>query len=145
MTIRHTRSQTVQEASGLRYTGATSRGRDRQVRRACRKVGRHVAAARGVTFAELLMPSRSRAPVAAARQVAMYLCHTLLGATMTEVGRAFGRDRKTVSHACAAVEDLRDDRATDEELLALERVIDDALIAARIHPGKPRGARHVSH
>ncbi|WP_404405559.1 helix-turn-helix domain-containing protein [Pelagibacterium halotolerans] len=145
MTTEQTYIQTAQKPGKSGGSGAIPPERDRLVRRACREVGRHVAEAHGVTLAELLTPNRSRAKVAAARQVAMYLSHTLLSTTMTEVGRAFGRDRKTVSHACAAVEDMRDDKAVDEHLAALERVIEDALVAARMCPGKDREVRHARH
>lgn len=58
--------------------------------------------------------------VALARQIAMYLTHVAFGLTLSEVGRLFARDRTTVAHACAAVEDLRDDPSFDRALLALE-------------------------
>jgi chromosomal replication initiation ATPase DnaA len=73
-----------------------------------------------VPMSQLLHRSRCRAPVAHSRQVAMYLMHTLLGRTMTEVGRYFGRDRTTVAYACGCVEDLRDDMKFDTEITALE-------------------------
>lgn len=60
------------------------------------------------------------ADVALARQMAMYLTHVAFGLTFVEVGRVFGRDRTTVAHACAAVEDLRDDPPFDRALSALE-------------------------
>ncbi len=68
----------------------------------------------------LLHPSRCRAPVARARQLAMYLMHTSLGRTMTEVGCYFGRDRTTVAYACGRIEDKRDDAGFDAEVSALE-------------------------
>jgi hypothetical protein len=36
------------------------------------------------------------------------------------IGRAFDRDRTTVSHACRVVEDSRDDVGLDHRLAALE-------------------------
>ncbi|WP_250958450.1 helix-turn-helix domain-containing protein [Rhizobium sp. CG5] len=56
------------------------------------------------------------------RQIAMYLCHVVLQLSLSEIGLAFGRDRSTVGHACAVVEDRRDNPAMDELLSALERV-----------------------
>jgi hypothetical protein len=53
----------------------------------------------------------------------MYLCHVLLGLNLTEVGHYFGRDRTTVSHACAQIEDAREDRDIDAEIQALEDTI----------------------
>lgn len=57
-----------------------------------------------------------------ARQIAMYVCHVVLGLSLSEIGRAFDRDRTTVAHACHVVEDRRDDPAFDGFVGALERV-----------------------
>jgi len=67
--------------------------------------------------------SRGRAPVASARQVAMYLAHVGLSLSLTEVGHLFARDRTTVAHACAVVEDRRDDPTFDRVLDCLERIV----------------------
>lgn len=56
------------------------------------------------------------------RQVAMYVCHVVLGLSLTDIGRAFGRDRTTVSHACQVVEDRRDDAGYDAFVSAIERI-----------------------
>lgn len=61
--------------------------------------------------------------VALARQIAMYLTHVAFGLTLSEVGRIFLRDRTTVAHACAAIEDLRDDPSFDRALFALENAL----------------------
>jgi chromosomal replication initiation ATPase DnaA len=68
----------------------------------------------------LVNHARCRAATARARQLAMYLSHVVYGHTMVEVGEAFGRDRTTVSHACALIEDMRDDDGFDAEVSALE-------------------------
>ena len=68
-------------------------------------------------------PTRGRSRVAFARQVAMYLAHVSFGMTLTTVGLAFGRDRTTVSHACALVEDARDDPEIDRTLELLEAIV----------------------
>ena len=86
-------------------------------------VARLVAEARGVSLGDLLCRSRSPAPVASARQLAMYLTHVMLGRNLTEVGRLFGRDRTTVAHACALIEDAREMPAFDEEVGMLESAI----------------------
>jgi chromosomal replication initiation ATPase DnaA len=75
----------------------------------------------------LMHRSRGRAGAARARQLAMYLCHVVLGRSLKDVGDAFGRDRTTVSYACAAIEDLRDDAAIEEEICRLERTIEAGL------------------
>lgn len=82
---------------------------------------RFVAAARGVPTRQLLSPNRGEADVAQARQLAMYLMHVVLGRIYLDVGRFFGRDRTTVSYACALIEDLRDDPEFDAEVSRLER------------------------
>lgn len=71
---------------------------------------------------QLKRPTRGRSRVAFARQVAMYLAHVTFGLTLTTVGRAFGRDRTTVSHACALVEDARDNPEFDRTLETLEAI-----------------------
>ena len=73
--------------------------------------------------AEILAARRGKAPVAFARQVAMYLTHVALSQSLTEVGLAFNRDRTTVSHACQLVEDRREDPQIDLALDYLERSI----------------------
>jgi chromosomal replication initiation ATPase DnaA len=57
----------------------------------------------------------------------MYLCHVAVGRSLQAVGEVFGRDRTTVSYACALIEDMRDDRAFDAAVAALELRIDAAL------------------
>jgi hypothetical protein len=74
----------------------------------------------GVSPYEIRSKHRRRENVAFARQVAMYLAHTNGGISLSEVGRIFARDRTTVAHACAAVEDMRDDPAFDRCLAFLE-------------------------
>ncbi|MBX3493453.1 MAG: chromosomal replication initiator DnaA [Parvibaculum sp.] len=78
-----------------------------------------VARAWNVSLRELEAPTRRRAPVAEARQVAMYLTHVIFGISLSEVGRLYGRDRTTAGHACQRIEDRRDDPAFDRLLDAL--------------------------
>jgi chromosomal replication initiation ATPase DnaA len=81
----------------------------------------------------LVHRTRGRKSIARARQLAMYLSHVMLGCSLAEIGQVFGRDRTTVSHACAVIEDLRDDRTFDEEVSALEEMIESALDAELSH------------
>ena len=67
--------------------------------------------------------NRGTARVAFARQVAMYLTHVTCRRTLTDVGRIFARDRTTVAHACAVVEDLRDDARFDRVLDLLDMIV----------------------
>ena len=64
---------------------------------------------------------RGPAPVAAARQLAIYLACTRLGFSFTVAGRLFGRDRTTAAHACRRVEDMRDDERMDALVEGLEQ------------------------
>ncbi len=82
-----------------------------------------------VPLAGLQARNRCKADVALARQVAMYLCHTTFSLLMTEVGLHFRRDRTTVAHACALVEDKRDDFAFDVLICQLEALLNDARCA----------------
>ncbi|HEV7329246.1 MAG TPA: helix-turn-helix domain-containing protein [Bosea sp. (in: a-proteobacteria)] len=67
-----------------------------------------------------LRTGRGPRRIAFARQLAMYLTHVGFGLTLTEVGACFARDRTTVRHACALVEDRRDQPAFDLAVSALE-------------------------
>ena len=77
--------------------------------------------------------SRCRAATARARQLAMYLSHTVYGHTMAEVADFFGRDRTTVSHACALIEDMRDDASIDAEIIAMEQELLSGLAGESQH------------
>ncbi len=72
-----------------------------------------VARAFKVSVSELRAPTRRAAPVALARQIAMYLMHVVFGVSLSSVGRHFGRDRTTAAHACRQIEDRRDDPTFD--------------------------------
>ena len=76
-----------------------------------------------VEYSQLVSRTRGRKKIAFARQVAMYLAHTAGGLSLTHVGRLFGRDRTTVAHGCALVEDARDDQTFDRSLCHLESAI----------------------
>jgi chromosomal replication initiation ATPase DnaA len=89
-------------------------------RRACELVAEAVAATFAIPLGELCATTRRQAAAAFARQSAMYLAHVVFGLTLTEVGRAFGRDRTTAAYACGRVENRRDDPAFDAILDALE-------------------------
>jgi chromosomal replication initiator protein len=85
------------------------------------EIQERVAAAFDLSRSELMSRSRRR-PVAAARQVAMYLCRDLAGrdertttgsrswASFPRIGMAFARDHSSVMHACDVVSRRR---ATD--------------------------------
>jgi chromosomal replication initiation ATPase DnaA len=78
----------------------------------------------GISPQLLMHHSRCRSHIADARQLAMYLLHICTGKSMSEVGRFFGRDRTTVSHACNKIEDKRDDIKFDNFVTGLEDELD---------------------
>jgi len=69
---------------------------------------------------DLHAPTRGNAPVALARQVALYLAHVGFGLNLTRTGQLFGRDRTTVAHACRSIEERREDPGFDACLDYLE-------------------------
>ncbi len=69
---------------------------------------------------EIASGRERRANICLARNVAMYLAHVVGELSLSEVSRLFGRDRTTVAHACARVEDWRDDAVFDRALDFLE-------------------------
>lgn len=81
------------------------------------------AAAARIPLAGLRAANRGRKPIALARQTAMYLAHVAFGLSLTRVGICFGRDRTTVRHACALIEDRRDDPRLEFGLTALEAAL----------------------
>jgi len=102
-------------------------------RYACDDVIALIAREKRIPIRLLIHRSRCRVDAARARQLAMYLSHVVLGRSLTEIGEAFGRDRTTVSHACAVIEDMRDDPRFDEEVSELERRLEAQRIAETRH------------
>ncbi|HEV7344824.1 MAG TPA: helix-turn-helix domain-containing protein [Devosia sp.] len=100
-------------------------GRRANASRSCGVVIAMIAAEKNVPRELLMAPRRSKLPVARARQLAMYLSHVVLGHTLLDIGKQFGRDRTTVSYACALIEDMRDDPRFDAEVTLLEQRIDE--------------------
>ena len=93
---------------------------------ACRLTAAILSQGARIDPVALAGPGRCAAPVARARQAAMYLTHIGFGLGYAAVGRGFERDPSTVRHACARVEDWRDNPRIDLALRALET-------AARAH------------
>lgn len=65
-----------------------------------------------------------RRPRCHIRQIAMYLSHVVLSVPYGSIAQAFGRDRTTVVHACAVVEDRRDDAGYDRFVERCERCVE---------------------
>lgn len=57
------------------------------------------------------------------RQIAMYLCRVVLSMPYQQIAAALGRDRTTVIHGCAVVEDRRDMPAYDGFVERCERCV----------------------
>lgn len=76
-----------------------------------------------VSGRELRSNSRCERPVARVRQIGMYVAHVTLALTMSEVGRAFGRDRSTVNHACHLIEDMREEQEFDRIIQTIENIV----------------------
>ena len=92
-----------------------------------------------VSLTDLMQQGRGSGNASHTRQMAMYLCYVLLRRTQEQLAELFDRDRKTVSHACAQIELLRErDGALDRELLAFEG--EGWLEAARRDEEVPRDA-----
>ena len=81
-----------------------------------------------VSGQDLRQANRCSQGIARVRQIAMYLCNTTLGISLTEIGKAICRDRTTVSHAVQLIEDLRDDAEFDAIMEQVERVTRIAFI-----------------
>ena len=94
-----------------------------------------VAATR-IPLAGLRARSRGGQPIALARQTAMYLAHVAFGLSLTRVGICFGRDRTTVRHACALIEDRRDDPGLEFGLTALETALLATMAKLGGHPAE---------
>ncbi|WP_332691446.1 helix-turn-helix domain-containing protein [Bosea sp. (in: a-proteobacteria)] len=95
-----------------------------------------VCAALRLPLAALRQERRGVSRVAFGRQVAMYLAHVGLGLNLSQVGLAFGRDRTTVRHACALVEDRRSQPGFELALAALE-----AGVMLRLRAFEPESGR----
>ena len=104
------------------FTTPPASRRDELVLELCEGMIDITAALFNVSSKEIRKPGRSSLGVSRVRQVAMYVAHVVLRLNMTDIGRAFGRDRTTVLYACHLVEDLRDDTDFDRIITMTERV-----------------------
>jgi hypothetical protein len=108
---------------GQRDSGRVLRFDARRTDRRGWRLAEIVAARRGIAMRKLFGRDRGEADVALARQIGMYLMHVCYGRHYAETGRFFGRDRTTVSHACALIEEMREDRLFDRELDEIEATL----------------------
>ena len=84
-----------------------------------------VARERGVALTKLLRRTRGSGRAASARQLAIYLAHTLLGRPQDVVAELFGRDRSTIAHAVQTLEDRRDRKPLEAEIARIEAQLQD--------------------
>ncbi len=74
---------------------------------------------------EQLKSKRRTQDLARARQIAMYLAREMTGASLNQIGRAFGgRDHSTVSYAC---QKIKDDADSDPRFRGIVRNIQDKI------------------
>jgi chromosomal replication initiation ATPase DnaA len=93
------------------------------VREQAWRVQTAVEHATGVAHRDLCAPTRKRPRAARARQIAMYLCHTVYGMSLSQVALTFGRHRATVKYAFLRIEEQRDDPDLDRTLCWLETML----------------------
>jgi chromosomal replication initiation ATPase DnaA len=105
------------------YPNGHGGGRGAESESACRFVEALVSTALGVGISAIRTAGRGSAAEANASQMAMYLAHVDLGLSLSRVGSSFGRDRTTVAHACARVEDRRDDPRFERMVACLEAAL----------------------
>ncbi|MEX0955415.1 MAG: helix-turn-helix domain-containing protein [Rhizobiaceae bacterium] len=117
------RSEEAAGASEGHVAQVRQRGREAHIIGACDCVIDLAAAFYNLPSRELRRTGRGTDEIARVRQIAMYVAHVVLGLTMTDIGRGFGRDRTTVMHACHLVEDLRDDRDFDQIIARTENIV----------------------
>lgn len=123
----------LQTKVDLQYESVSEEGCSVPYRDAvCTLCEKTVSLALSVPLIRMQSKTRSSAEVALARQIAMYLSHTMFSILLTEVGLHFKRDRTTVSYACALVEDKRDDPTFDLMIGQLESLLLDARLAMSI-------------
>ena len=84
-----------------------------------------------VPVRELLRSTRGSPKAATARQVAIYLSHTVLAMPLADLGGAFGRTRSTALHAVQKVETMREDPIIDRALGWLESILRTAMEAGQ--------------
>jgi chromosomal replication initiation ATPase DnaA len=102
----------------------------------CHSVNRVTEEMLGVVQEPVLRRGDGRRQRCQIRQISMYLCHVVLGLPQQEVATAFGYDRSTVSYACQVIEDRRDNKALDQFISVLERLV---AVLATVSKAVPHG------
>ena len=91
-----------------------------------------ISSVTAVAVAQMRSPRRGPQRVARARQLAAYVGHVGSRVPIAEVAAALGRDRSTLSHACRAVEQRRDDPSFDAAVTLLERGLGELSFLVRM-------------
>ncbi len=99
-------------------------------------VNQMVASAFELTSERLLRVDRGSASANRARQISIYLMHTVLSFPLVKIARVYKKDRTTIGHACRVIEDLRDNPAFDDKIIELEEIVQTALRLASYIPEK---------
>lgn len=119
------------EPTLVRKVSLPGRGRSLGLRSACNAVRMVAGEMLALTGPKAGFERDRRFAVLHVQQIAMYVCHVALRLTMTDIARGFGRDRTSVGYACIRVEDRRDDRAFDDLVGAVERVVNALFVGKR--------------
>lgn len=99
-------------------------------------VNQMAASAFELTSERLLRVDRGNARATRARQISIYLMHTVLSFPLIKIARIYKKDRTTIGHACRVIEDLRDNPAFDDRILELEETVQTVLKLASYIPEK---------
>lgn len=97
-------------------------------------VNQMVASAFELTSERLLQVNRGNAQATRARQISIYLMHTVLSFSFIKIARIYNKDRTTVGYACRVIEDLRDTPVFDDRILELEETVKIVLELASYIP-----------
>ena len=112
-----------EQAASAAATVLAGRSSPLPSRMVCRIVGQITGELLLLVGTRLQLRGERRRALCHARQIAMYVCHVALRIPQQDIGRAFGRDRTTVGHACSVVEDRRDEPAFDDFVSVVERIV----------------------
>ena len=117
--------KSVRMPSGKRALGRVRKVRALQLAQVQRALSERVSEAAAAAFCAVSLgairgASRGIQPNAQARQTGIYFAHVVFSLNLTRAGGVFGRDRTTARHACAIIEDRRENRGYDRALEQLE-------------------------
>lgn len=116
-------------AIGIRKTELEAAQEGETLKSKVEIITRLVAAEFGVTYSDV-MGRGKEAPMAAARQVSMWLAKELTPLSCSAIARHFGRDHATVLYAIERVAEMRDAvKGFDDRMLRLVAKVEETLSA----------------